>query len=113
MSLYGVMLVVRQEFRVRLRTGRWRWLLGSWVAVLLLFTALLDLSLTGATGPRGVPLFGGLMPILFTVAYVRRIVRSCLLPKSSQLIVYFTPGSMSRTLSFSVMNALPSSLCRP
>jgi len=68
MSLYGVMLVVRQEFRVRLRTGRWRWLLGSWVAVLLLFTALLDLSLTGATGPRGVPLFGGLM--LFVLALV-------------------------------------------
>ena len=68
MSLYGVMLMVRQEFRVRLRTGRWRWLLGSWMAVLLLFTALLDLSLTGATGPRGVPLFGGLM--LFVLALV-------------------------------------------
>ena len=33
----------------------------------------------------------------------RRIVRSCFAPKSSQLIVYLTPGSMSRTLSFSVM----------
>ena len=41
------------------------------------------------------------------------MVRSCLSPKSSQLMVYVTPVSMSRTLSFSVMYALPSSLCRP
>src|SRR5262249_34398026 len=33
----GVWLVTRQEFRVRLRTGRWRWLLAAWVVVLLLF----------------------------------------------------------------------------
>ena len=45
-----------------------------------------------ATG-GSITLFGGFTPILFTVAYVRRIVRSCLAPKSSQLIVYVTSGS--------------------
>ena len=68
MSASGMFLVVRQEFRVRLRTGRWRWLLGSWVAVVLLFTVLLNLSLTSTTEPHGVPLFGGLM--LFVLALV-------------------------------------------
>lgn len=62
-----VWLVVAQEFRIRLRTGRWRWLLGAWLVLLLLFTLLLDAGLqTGfAYVPdnslRGVPLFGFLM----------------------------------------------------
>jgi ABC-2 type transport system permease protein len=62
-----VALVVGQEFRIRLRTGRWRWLLGIWLVVLAGFTALLDLGLqTGYGGEsdatqRGVPLFGFLM----------------------------------------------------
>jgi ABC-2 type transport system permease protein len=71
---YGAWLVARQEFRIRLRTGRWRWLLIAWVILLALFTALLDLSLyTGygyvADGAlRGVPLFGILM--LFVLGMV-------------------------------------------
>jgi ABC-2 type transport system permease protein len=62
-----VWLVVQQEFRIRLRTGRWRWLLGGWVAVLAIFTILLDLGLDTGYGYveddtfRGVPLFGFLM----------------------------------------------------
>jgi ABC-type transport system involved in multi-copper enzyme maturation permease subunit len=62
-----VWLVITQEFRIRLRTGRWRWLLGAWLVLLLLFTLLLDLGLhTGFTyipddSLRGVPLFGFLM----------------------------------------------------
>jgi ABC-type transport system involved in multi-copper enzyme maturation permease subunit len=68
MSAQGIWLVVRQEFRVRLRTGRWRWLLGCWIAVLLVFTALLDLSLSSTSEPHGVPMFGGLM--LFVLALV-------------------------------------------
>ena len=53
--------------RIRLRTGRWRWLIGGWVVLLAVFTFLLDLGLdTGyAYVPddslRGVPLFGFLM----------------------------------------------------
>jgi ABC-2 type transport system permease protein len=91
---YGVWLVARQEFRIRLRTGRWRWLLGVWVALLAGFTVLLDLAVDtgygytgyGYTGHshagysytgygyteddarRGVPLFGILM--LFVLGMV-------------------------------------------
>lgn len=63
----GIWLVARQEFRIRLRTGRWRWLLGGWVALLAIFTVLLDLSVQTGYGivedsnQRGVPLFGILM----------------------------------------------------
>ena len=74
MTPRGVWLVARQEFRIRLRTGRWRWLLGAWVLVVGAITMLLDLSLeTGyAFGTdvraRGVPLFGFLM--LFVLGMV-------------------------------------------
>jgi ABC-2 type transport system permease protein len=67
MTPSGFLLVARQEFRMRLRTGRWRWLLGAWVLIVGGFTALLDLSLeTGyaigdAVQAEGVPLFGFLM----------------------------------------------------
>jgi ABC-2 type transport system permease protein len=67
MTPNGVWLVVGQEFRIRLRTGRWRWLLGGWVVLLAAFTTLLDLSLFTGYGYseddslRGVPLFGFLM----------------------------------------------------
>jgi ABC-type transport system involved in multi-copper enzyme maturation permease subunit len=67
MNPSNVWLVITQEFRIRLRTGRWRWLLGAWLALLLLFTLLLDLGLhTGFSyipddSLRGVPLFGFLM----------------------------------------------------
>jgi ABC-2 type transport system permease protein len=71
---YGIWLVARQEFRIRLRTGRWRWLLAAWVVLLAVFTALLDLSLSTGYGfnnddsRRGVPLFGILM--LFVLGMV-------------------------------------------
>ena len=74
MSPSGVALVARQEFRMRLRTGRWRWLLGAWVLVIGGFTMLLDLSLeTGyafgdSVRAEGVPLFGFLM--LFVLGMV-------------------------------------------
>jgi ABC-2 type transport system permease protein len=69
----GIMLVALQEFRIRLRTGRWRWLLIGWVIVLAVFTMLLDLAFTkgSAYDPRnlrGVPLFGTLM--LFVLACI-------------------------------------------
>jgi ABC-type transport system involved in multi-copper enzyme maturation permease subunit len=68
MTARGVLLVAGQEFRVRLRTGRWRWLLGAWVATVALFTLLLTLALDGTQDPHGVPLFGGLM--LFVLGLV-------------------------------------------
>lgn len=67
MSPLQVWLVTRQEFRIRLRTGRWRWLMGLWVLLLLAVTLLLDASLYTGYGYqqdnslRGVPLFGFLM----------------------------------------------------
>jgi ABC-type transport system involved in multi-copper enzyme maturation permease subunit len=66
----GATLVAVQEFRVRLRTGRWRWLLATWLVVLAVFTALLQtaLNIEGTQGEIGVPLFGGLM--LFVLALV-------------------------------------------
>jgi ABC-type transport system involved in cytochrome c biogenesis permease component len=70
MTPHGVLLMVRQEFQVRLRTGRWRWLLGSWVVVIGLFTVLLNLALEGSQEPRGVPLFGGLMLFVLALALV-------------------------------------------
>jgi ABC-type transport system involved in multi-copper enzyme maturation permease subunit len=67
------MLVALQEFRIRLRTGRWRWLLIGWLIVLGGFTLLVDLALSNGTSSdprnlRGVPLFGILM--LFVLACV-------------------------------------------
>jgi ABC-2 type transport system permease protein len=67
MSLPAVWLVITQEFRIRLRTGRWRWLIGGWVVLLAAFTFLLDVGLHTGYGYvpddslRGVPLFGFLM----------------------------------------------------
>jgi ABC-type transport system involved in multi-copper enzyme maturation permease subunit len=70
MTWHGIRLVVRQEFQVRLRTGRWRWLLGSWVLVIGLFTVLLNMALDGSREPHGVPLFGGLMLFVLALALV-------------------------------------------
>jgi ABC-2 type transport system permease protein len=69
----GIMLVALQEFRIRLRTGRWRWLLGGWLLVLAGFTLLVDLALTAGSSYdprnlRGIPLLGILM--LFVLACV-------------------------------------------
>jgi len=69
----GIALVALQEFRMRLRTGRWRVLLGVWLFVLGGFTLLLDLALNNGTSGaesnlRGVPLLGILM--LFVLACV-------------------------------------------
>jgi ABC-type transport system involved in multi-copper enzyme maturation permease subunit len=57
--------VARQEFRIRLRTGRWRWLLVGWAVLLAGFTLVLDLALSTSYGfendRQGVPLFGIIM----------------------------------------------------
>ncbi|MGH8892271.1 MAG: ABC transporter permease [Actinomycetes bacterium] len=66
MTLHGVRTVAEQEFRLRIRAGRWRWLLGLWFAVVLGFAVLLRLGLAAVSGseddqPFGPPLFGGVM----------------------------------------------------
>ena len=66
-SLHGIRTMAGHEFRVRLRAGRWRWLLGFWFLALAGFTALLRWAIeaTDPEGPDpGVPMFGGLMLLL-------------------------------------------------
>ena len=67
----GITTVARQEFRLRIRAGRWKWLLASFFAVLLTFTALLDSGLDGVTDARagkGAVLYGGLMLFVLGLA---------------------------------------------
>jgi ABC-2 type transport system permease protein len=66
----GIIIVAKQEFRVRLRTGRWRWLLAAWVAVIAAFTVLLRIGLAASdsSGPNGIPLFGAIMLFVLGLA---------------------------------------------
>ncbi|HEY3262837.1 MAG TPA: ABC transporter permease subunit [Pseudonocardiaceae bacterium] len=65
--LTGVATVAGQEFRLRIRAGRWRWLLGAWFVTLAAFTVLLRLALAASEGlsggnqPYGTPMYGSLM----------------------------------------------------
>lgn len=58
-SLRGVRAMASHEFRLRLRAGRWRWLLGAWLVVLLAFTVLMRLALGTMGGSIGSFMFGG------------------------------------------------------
>lgn len=51
--LVGVRTVAEQEFRLRIRAGRWRWLLGAWFGSLAVFLLLTRLALEspGDTSP--------------------------------------------------------------
>lgn len=67
----GVVAVTRLEILLRFRAGRWRWLLISWFAGLLLFSWLLQTVVDrsdGLTGHRGVALFGGLQLFMLALA---------------------------------------------
>ena len=68
----GIVTVARQEFRLRIRAGRWRWLLSIWFAVLLLFTVLVRLALGGFSSERvddkGIVIYGGLMLFVLGLA---------------------------------------------
>lgn len=87
LTWHGVRTMAEQEFRLRLRAGRWRLLLALWFAVLLGFTFLLWLALdadyrddgsswygTGDAPDRdlGVPMFGGIT--LFVLGFLLLIV---------------------------------------
>ena len=74
----GIATVARQEFRLRIRAGRWRWLLGVFFAVLLAFTLLLRAA-TSRLPPEELPfkgtvLYGGLM--LFVLGLALLVVPS-------------------------------------
>jgi ABC-type transport system involved in multi-copper enzyme maturation permease subunit len=73
-SAGGVWTVARLEFRLRIRTGRWRWLVAAWFLVLLTVTALVRAALSERTlGPeqlaaRGAVMFGVVMLIVLGLA---------------------------------------------
>jgi len=68
-TLEGVRTMALHEFRLRLRAGRWRWLLGAWFATLLVLTVFLRWALVEA-GLRepGADMFGGLMLFMLGLA---------------------------------------------
>ena len=72
MTAAGIATVARQEFRLRIRAGRWKVLLVAFFLVLLLFTALLRSALSGVTEEdlpfTGTVLFGGLMLFVLGLA---------------------------------------------
>lgn len=69
----GVITVAAQEFRIRIRAGRWRWLLAIWTAVVVGFAVLLRLGLAATDSvdsvqPAGPPLFGGTLLFVLGLA---------------------------------------------
>lgn len=76
MTPAGIATVARQEFRLRIRAGRWRLLLGLWFGVLVIFTTLLRLSISGTTDGKvvdaGVVVYGGL--VLFVMGLLLLVV---------------------------------------
>ncbi len=61
--LAGVRTVAVQEFRVRIRSGRWRWVLAAWFAVVTFFAAVVRSAVAMSSDIErvGIPMFGGLM----------------------------------------------------
>ncbi|PRY02648.1 ABC transporter permease [Allonocardiopsis opalescens] len=70
MTLSGIRTMARQEFRVRLRTGRWRTALMVWTSVIGLFSLLLwsALQWLGVTSSIGVTMFSTLMLFVLSLA---------------------------------------------
>lgn len=72
MTPQGIATVARQEFRLRIRAGRWRLLLAIWFGILLLFTGLLRAAIGGFNSEgvvdKGVVIYGGLMLFVLGLA---------------------------------------------
>ncbi|MFN2537071.1 MAG: ABC transporter permease [Mycobacteriales bacterium] len=72
MTRQGVLTVAEQEFTIRIRAGRWRWLLGSWFGVLALVTVLIRLAVQtvdeGRAQDKGVIVYGGLTLLVLGLA---------------------------------------------
>lgn len=68
----GIATVARQEFRLRIRAGRWKWLLAVFFLVLLGFTGLLRAALSQVSDEdlqfKGTVLYGGLMLFVLGLA---------------------------------------------
>jgi ABC-2 type transport system permease protein len=67
----GIATVARQEFTIRIRAGRWRWLLGAWFVALLLFTLFVHF-VVAQTDPnaanQGVVVYGSLTLLVLGLA---------------------------------------------
>ncbi|HEY9408835.1 MAG TPA: hypothetical protein VIP77_04575 [Jiangellaceae bacterium] len=65
----GIRVMAGHEFRIRLRAGRWRWLLAAWFVVLAAFTALMRWAFAASGVERtGAFMFGGLMMFIIGLA---------------------------------------------
>ena len=70
----GAGTVAHLEFKLRLRTGRWRWLVGSWFVVLAVIAALIRLTVRpeivgeDVVAYTGSFMFGGLMLVVLGLA---------------------------------------------
>src|ERR1019366_5982040 len=65
------MTIARLEILLRFRAGRWRWLLVSWFAGLVVFSWLLDVVISrshGLDGHQGTVRFGGLQLFMLALA---------------------------------------------
>jgi ABC-type transport system involved in multi-copper enzyme maturation permease subunit len=77
MRVDGVLTVARQEFTLRIRAGRWRWLLGTWFVLVSAFTVLVHLSVRASfhdATNKGVVVYGAL--VLFVLALALLVVPS-------------------------------------
>jgi ABC-type transport system involved in multi-copper enzyme maturation permease subunit len=71
-TAHGVLTVAEQEFTIRIRAGRWKWLLGTWFAVLALVTVLIRLAVGTVDGgqaqDKGIVVYGGLTLLVLGLA---------------------------------------------
>ncbi len=73
----GIVTVARQEFTLRIRAGRWRWLLAIWFVVVSGFTVLVHLAVRAGyrdAENKGVVVYGAL--VLFVLALALLVVPS-------------------------------------
>jgi ABC-2 type transport system permease protein len=69
----GVMTVARLEFRLRIRAGRWRWLVSAWFLVLLAITwlvrtAAVQPNIVGDEKTLGAAMFGVVVLVVLALA---------------------------------------------
>ena len=73
MRLSGILTVARLEFRLRIRAGRWRWLVAAWFLVLLGITALVraaagQQNIAGNEAALGAVMFGVVVLVVLALA---------------------------------------------
>jgi ABC-2 type transport system permease protein len=71
--LSGILTVARLEFRLRIRAGRWRWLVAAWFVVLLLITFLVraaagQQNIAGDEPALGAVMFGVVVLVVLALA---------------------------------------------